>query len=268
MIEIRDEHLGAFDWYGTIFLKIRSSFDDIGACPREIIRFFHRRNSCDCLKEIYYKLKDQTQRTTVCLTCHKIKNIREMIQCGDCKLQCWCSRECQVADKWHDEDCKRFRKQVYKGGRKAPKAAIEPERATTPRMIVPVVAIMLLLSLLGAITLTGLPIQEFEYLELLESDMDISTNKHGIIEDDYAFLEEEDWALYQAHGVEAIQEFCDIVEMKGFYFEGDCHQILYREFLESDLDIDAIIEDYYASVQATCNDDLIDLYFDGEGDCH
>ena len=178
-----------------------------------------------------------------------------MIECGDCKMQ-WCSRKCQLADKLHD-DCKRSHKQLYKGGRKAPKAAIERERATTLRMVVLVVAIMLFLSLLGARTLTGLP-----------GDMDISTNKDGIIEDDYAFLEEEDWALYQAYGVEAIQEFCDIVEMKGFYFEGDCHQILYREFLESDLDIDAIIEDYYASVEATCNDDLIDLDFDGEGGCH
>ena len=218
VIEIRDEHSAALNT--DIIYEIRNSSGDKFACPRETIRFFHRRNCCDCLKEIYYKLKDETQRTSRCFACKEVKNIREMIQCDVCKTQ-WCSRECQVTDKLH-VGCKRYHKQVNKKKvRKASKAAVEPEVVTTLRMIVLAWAIMIFLFLLGARTLIGLPIQEFEYLEVLERDLGISTNK--ILEEDYYFVEvDENYALYQADFVEAIQEVCDSIEVEGFDFEGNC----------------------------------------------
>ena len=83
-------------------------------CLREMIRFFHRRNSCDCLKEIYYKLKDSTKRTRFCFGCNQSKDIKEMKECA-CKSALFCSRECQVAY-WpeHKDLCKVVREELEK----------------------------------------------------------------------------------------------------------------------------------------------------------
>ena len=43
-IEVRDRYSGAFDV--RISNEIHMSMDDIVRCPREIVRFFHRRNFC------------------------------------------------------------------------------------------------------------------------------------------------------------------------------------------------------------------------------
>jgi hypothetical protein len=58
-IEVRDKHQGSFDPQSKIeFMEQRNA---TVLCPRETVRFFHRRNSCDCLHEVYYELKDTTQ---------------------------------------------------------------------------------------------------------------------------------------------------------------------------------------------------------------
>ena len=64
-----------------MFLKTHQELYDLNmiTCPREVVRYFHRHNSCSCLKEIYYHLKDNTKRTTYCSKCKKIKDIREMM---------------------------------------------------------------------------------------------------------------------------------------------------------------------------------------------
>ena len=49
-IQVRDKYDGAInnDYVG----EIRKSLENI-ACPRETVRYFHKRNHCDCLKELY-----------------------------------------------------------------------------------------------------------------------------------------------------------------------------------------------------------------------
>ena len=83
-------------------------------CPRELIRFFHRRNSCDCLKGIYYKLKDSTKRTAFCHGCCQMRDMKAMKDC-ECKSAMFCSRECQVVC-WsgHRAFCKFVREQLEK----------------------------------------------------------------------------------------------------------------------------------------------------------
>lgn len=108
-IEVRDKYNGAYNM--AIKFEIEVPLNDIGRCPREILRFFHRRNSCDCLKEIYYKLKETTKRTSFCHNCDKIVDIRNLSQCQHCQVANYCSYECAVAD-WpnHKEQCKVWRK--------------------------------------------------------------------------------------------------------------------------------------------------------------
>lgn len=108
-IEVRDKYNGAYN--GTIHLEIQAPFNDIVRCPREIVRFFHRRNLCDCLQAIYYKLKETTKRTAGCWGCLKMVDIINMSRCIRCEMAQYCSYECATAN-WpnHKEECKEWRK--------------------------------------------------------------------------------------------------------------------------------------------------------------
>jgi hypothetical protein len=159
-IEIRDKYsntnITAFD----IFNEILAVMDDIIFCPRETVRFFHRRNSCHCLKEIYYKLKDETKRTTYCANCHEIKSIKEMLQCKDCKLQ-WCSMECQVINRGmsHKEYCRGMK-------------ARGKETSPIPlKVIVIVVVAFLTLAFRGALSLSRLGSLHLEDDSHFDEDM-------------------------------------------------------------------------------------------------
>jgi hypothetical protein len=65
--EVRNKYGGELDEY--IQMETETPMAGLVCCPRETVKFFHRRNSCDCLQEIYYKLKERTKRVWVCATC-------------------------------------------------------------------------------------------------------------------------------------------------------------------------------------------------------
>eukprot|EP00956_Cyclotella_meneghiniana_P017091 scaffold27548_cov45-Cyclotella_meneghiniana.AAC.5 len=101
-IEVRDSHGGTLS--ESIMDEIHILTNDT-VSPRGTIRFFHRRNSCDCLKELYYKLKENTSRTGLCVNCWVSVDIRKMSQC-ECKKANYCSYDCAVADyPRHKLDC-------------------------------------------------------------------------------------------------------------------------------------------------------------------
>ena len=108
MIEVRDKYDGAYDQ--RIRNELEMCMNDIIPCPRETVKFFHRRSPCDCLKELYYQLKETTKRTSLCDHCVKIVGIREMSQCQHCKVAQYCSYDCAVAH-WqvHKKECKKTR---------------------------------------------------------------------------------------------------------------------------------------------------------------
>eukprot|EP00956_Cyclotella_meneghiniana_P031147 scaffold80797_cov43-Cyclotella_meneghiniana.AAC.3 len=106
-IEVRDSYGGALS--ESIMGEIQMLASDT-VSSRETIRFFHRRNSCDCLKELYYKLKESTSRTSLCYNCFDSVDIRKMSQCGQCKLANYCSYACAVAHyPQHKEMCKKWK---------------------------------------------------------------------------------------------------------------------------------------------------------------
>jgi hypothetical protein len=47
----------------------------------ELLRFIHRENECNCLREHYYQLKDTTKRTSGCLGCLKHFYILDTLEC-------------------------------------------------------------------------------------------------------------------------------------------------------------------------------------------
>ena len=105
-IEVRDKYDGAMN--NVTEAEVTRSSDDV-ACPRETVRFFHRRNHCDCLKELYYKLKESTQRTAECYHCDEHVDIRKLSRCEGCNVAQYCSYECAVAH-WpeHKTLCKEY----------------------------------------------------------------------------------------------------------------------------------------------------------------
>eukprot|EP00956_Cyclotella_meneghiniana_P001209 scaffold1350_cov56-Cyclotella_meneghiniana.AAC.22 len=108
VLEVRNRYSGAIEV--KILNEIEMSMDDIVGCPREIVRFFHRRNSCNCLKDLYYKLKETTKRTSLCWHCMHVFDIRAMNRCRHCQVAQYCSYECAVAN-WseHKSECRVWR---------------------------------------------------------------------------------------------------------------------------------------------------------------
>jgi hypothetical protein len=106
-IEVRNKYGGA--WDECIQMETETPMAGLVCCPRETVKFFHRRNSCDCLQEIYYKLKERTKRVWVCAACQQVKDKKEIFECSCCKLITYCSRDCAVAH-WpnHKEECKHW----------------------------------------------------------------------------------------------------------------------------------------------------------------
>lgn len=82
---------------------------DLMHCSRLTVRFFHRRNTCHCLQQTYYTLKETSNRTTHCCNCLMVKDIHDIKIC-DCDMAQYCSRACQLAQ-WdeHKDFCKAWR---------------------------------------------------------------------------------------------------------------------------------------------------------------
>ena len=55
--------------------------------------------------------KETTKRTAPCMNCEKLVNIKQMCECGYCKISQYCSIECAIAQ-WpdHKGSCKCLRK--------------------------------------------------------------------------------------------------------------------------------------------------------------
>lgn len=70
-------------------------------CPIEAVRFFHKHNSCECLKDLYHKVKGAIKRTARCMNCGERKDFREITKCSECNSIQYCSRGCQVSFMFH-----------------------------------------------------------------------------------------------------------------------------------------------------------------------
>lgn len=108
LFESRDRHNGTFD-SPIQEVEVSGHLNDIMACPRATAKFFHRRNSCDCLQDIYYNLKETTKRTSFCFNCKNVVDIKKLSRCEHCDIAQYCSYECALAH-WpkHHEACKEF----------------------------------------------------------------------------------------------------------------------------------------------------------------
>ena len=71
--------------------KMRDLLVDITG--REITKFFHTRNACNCLEKEYKRLRRNI--ACVCYHCFKVVDCKQILQCSRCKVAQYCGAECQ-----------------------------------------------------------------------------------------------------------------------------------------------------------------------------
>lgn len=106
-VEMQDKFDGSINKF---VVEMLPKCGETAHCQLASVRFFHKRNSCECLKEVYSKLKKSTVRKARCYHCHELKDSSEVHLCSRCKVVLYCSRDCQVADfPRHKKACKHLR---------------------------------------------------------------------------------------------------------------------------------------------------------------
>ena len=88
----------------TVATKIRDVQDE-----RSLLKFFHKRIACSCLKERHSVARKTQPKLGTCFNCEEVKDRSTLMVCSRCKVDQYCSGECQVAA-WpdHKSDCRDF----------------------------------------------------------------------------------------------------------------------------------------------------------------
>jgi len=69
-----------------------------GAGDNDVIRFYHKRIPCSCLKKIYSDVRECQDRVSECFGCNQTIKRKTLVVCGGCKFAHYCSKECQISD--------------------------------------------------------------------------------------------------------------------------------------------------------------------------
>ena len=65
---------------------------------RDALKFFRKRTSCSCLKDMHLETRKTLPKTGVCNHCEEEKDRALLMVCSRCRIAQYCSRECQVAN--------------------------------------------------------------------------------------------------------------------------------------------------------------------------
>jgi hypothetical protein len=71
--------------------------NQISTSLRGLVRLFHRRSPCSCIKDLYYSLKDNKPKMTYCDGCKQLSDAKNIFECG-CGKRFYCFRECARRD--------------------------------------------------------------------------------------------------------------------------------------------------------------------------
>lgn len=73
---------------------------------RDVLKFYRKRSSCSCLKRMHLDTRKIVPKLGQCYHCQEVKERSMLMVCGRCRVNQYCSRECQIAH-WHThkEDC-------------------------------------------------------------------------------------------------------------------------------------------------------------------
>ena len=76
-----------------------------GGNMRDAFKFYSKRLSCACLKIMYSDARKNLPKQGFCHHCHVLKERASLSVCSRCRVQHYCSRECQVAEWPEHETC-------------------------------------------------------------------------------------------------------------------------------------------------------------------
>ena len=73
---------------------------------RDILKFYRKRTSCSCLKEMHLTARKTLPKLGMCYNCRERKERALLSVCGRCGIHQFCSRECQI-ENWplHKSGC-------------------------------------------------------------------------------------------------------------------------------------------------------------------
>lgn len=77
--------------------KLRCLDKNVSSCRRDVLKFFSKRISCSCLKEMHQEAKRTLPKMLRCSGCFEEKERVSLSVCSRCMTTQYCSRECQVA---------------------------------------------------------------------------------------------------------------------------------------------------------------------------
>lgn len=73
---------------------------------RDLLKFFRKRISCKCLKDMHLQARETLPKLGGCQHCGKVYEREFLHVCGRCRIPTYCSRECQIADSGlHRKEC-------------------------------------------------------------------------------------------------------------------------------------------------------------------
>ena len=78
--------------------KIRDLNSGVSSCLRDTVKFYSKRLSCSCLKNMHSFARKNLPKKGFCWHCDKEKSRALLHVCSKCMITQYCSRECQVAD--------------------------------------------------------------------------------------------------------------------------------------------------------------------------
>lgn len=113
--DIVEESL-TFDEAEVIYVSESTTFVSNYESDKDARRYLSQKFKCKCLKDIKRELK-KIPELSMCMNtaCKEMKDKKELLLCSKCKVERYCSKDCQVAH-WgeHKEVCKRLRRE-HKG---------------------------------------------------------------------------------------------------------------------------------------------------------
>ena len=85
---------------------VSSKIRDLGGGNmRDMLKFFSKRTTCSCLKNMYSEARKNMPKMGKCSYCNGAKERRLLSVCSKCRVAQYCSRECQVAHWPEHEKC-------------------------------------------------------------------------------------------------------------------------------------------------------------------
>jgi hypothetical protein len=83
------------------------NMDIMNGCYHSLVKFYVNRIPCNCLDDLYAKIRSTTPKMGVCPNCKHTKERNSMFTCTGCERVQYCSKTCQLEHvPLHKENCK------------------------------------------------------------------------------------------------------------------------------------------------------------------